>query len=86
MNFHSEIVQSIFRPTVTVRGCLSLYAFAIRMCDETREVTAVVFGLRHLIVNAGAKGLGAHYVISRQIAFPTLAKSVLLVSEFSKGQ
>lgn len=56
------------------------------MRDETREVSAVVFGLRHLIVNAGAKGLGAHSVISRQIAFPPLAKSVLLVSEFSNGQ
>lgn len=56
------------------------------MRDETREVSAVVFGLRHLIVNAGAKGLGTHSVISRQIAFPPLAKSVLLVSEFSSGQ
>lgn len=56
------------------------------MRDETRKVSAVVFGLRHLIVNAGAKGLEAHYVISRQIAFPSLAKSVLLVSEFSNGQ
>lgn len=56
------------------------------MHDETREVSAVVFGLRHLIVNAGAKGLGAHSVISRQIAFPLLAKSVLLVNSLADNE